>query len=294
MLNSEAVAIANQFSGDQRERYLAAAERVRYPYWDWAATGTQSRIPEVMKQERIDVVTPDGQATIDNPFFGYEFHNGPPEGSGFGPRTTRGPNDQRLQDTFPGRRQGTLDYFSRDQFNPASEYLEGIHGGVHVFIGGDMPIIPRSSFDPLFWLHHCNVDRLTAMYQAAHPGTTLTPRERSPTFALGGDEPDTIDTPLYPFRHPNGNEWTSRDVSDAASIHRYGYSYPEVPTGLSPEELRAFTIRSVNEEYGPNTQSQGFSSNNSNNSGNSNSNSNSNDNESRGLVECKLYSHLYV
>lgn len=277
MLNSEAVAIANEFSGDQKDKYLSAAQRVRFPYWDWSATGTHSRIPEVMKEEKISVVTPDGQSNIDNPLFGYSFENGPPPGSGFGPRTTRGENDQKLQDTYPGRRQGTLDYFSRGQFNPASEYLEGIHGGVHVFIGGDMPIIPRSSFDPLFWLHHCNIDRLTAMYQATHPGVTLSPRKRSPTFATGGDGPDDLNTPLFPFRHPNGNEWTSNDVSGAGSIHQYGYAYPEVPAGMSQEELKTFTTKQVNEAYGPNADSKGFS-----------------DNQSRDLISCKFLVSIRV
>src|SRR5215813_14044358 len=44
--------------------------------------------------------------------------------------------------------------------------LEGRpHGGVHVFVGGDMGdmISPR---DPIFFLHHCNVDRLWARWAA--------------------------------------------------------------------------------------------------------------------------------
>lgn len=284
MLNSEAVAIANSFTGDQKDKYVKAAQKVRYPYWDWSATGTHSRIPEIMKEAKISVVTPSGTQTIDNPLFGYRFANGqPPQGSGFGPITKRGADDQKLQDTYDGRRQGTLDYFSHANFNPASEYLEGIHGGVHVFIGGDMPIIPRSSFDPLFWLHHCNIDRLTAMYQATHPGVTLSPRKRSPTFALGGDAQDDINTPLYPFRHPNGKEWTSNDVSAATSIHQYGYAYPEVPAGMSQDDLKAFTTKQINQAYGPNTQAKSFSS---------NDNSNSNDNESRDVDDCGRFSSL--
>jgi tyrosinase len=39
--------------------------------------------------------------------------------------------------------------------------LEGDpHGSVHDDIGGDMGFINRSAFDPIFWLHHCNIDRL--------------------------------------------------------------------------------------------------------------------------------------
>ena len=35
-----------------------------------------------------------------------------------------------------------------------------MHNKVHVYIGGLMRDVPTSSNDPIFWLHHCNVDRL--------------------------------------------------------------------------------------------------------------------------------------
>lgn len=177
---------------------------------------------------------------------------------GFGPTTRRGPNDDTLAQTFAGRKQSTLDLFTRNTFNDASSLLEGIHNNIHVFIGGDMPVVTRSSFDPIFWLHHVNVDRLTTMYQATHPGVKLTPRPRSPTFALGGNGPDDLSTPLYPFRHANGREWTSNDVNFARSIHDHGYSYPEVPQGLAQPELKAFTTRKINELYRPNIKSSEF------------------------------------
>lgn len=34
------------------------------------------------------------------------------------------------------------------------------HGAVHGLIGGDMGFVPTSARDPIFWLHHANVDRL--------------------------------------------------------------------------------------------------------------------------------------
>ena len=34
-----------------------------------------------------------------------------------------------------------------------------MHNKVHVYIGGLMKDVPTSSNDPIFWLHHCNVDR---------------------------------------------------------------------------------------------------------------------------------------
>lgn len=38
--------------------------------------------------------------------------------------------------------------------------LENPHGGVHVSVGGDMSDVRRAALDPVFWLHHANIDRL--------------------------------------------------------------------------------------------------------------------------------------
>jgi hypothetical protein len=42
----------------------------------------------------------------------------------------------------------------------------GIHGNVHVLIGNtqNMGSIPWSAEDPIFWMHHCNIDRLWASW----------------------------------------------------------------------------------------------------------------------------------
>ena len=48
--------------------------------------------------------------------------------------------------------------------------LEGhIHGGVHNAVGGDMAGSASPS-DPLFFLHHANIDRLWATWQTEHHG----------------------------------------------------------------------------------------------------------------------------
>lgn len=53
--------------------------------------------------------------------------------------------------------------FSTFQFE-----LEGLHDRVHNAIGGNMSTAASPS-DPLFFLHHANIDRLWAQWQAAHP-----------------------------------------------------------------------------------------------------------------------------
>lgn len=96
------------------------------------------------------------------------------------------------------------------------------------------------------------------MFQASHPGLTLTPARRSPTFALGGDGPDDLSTPLYPFRHTSGVEWNSNDMKAAESIFTSGYAYPEVPAGKTGDALRIFTTQKANQLYGPRVKTASF------------------------------------
>lgn len=75
-------------------------------------------------------------------------------------------------DRSPKSRQGdplTSSYFagrfwSDRQFPLLSRAVEGQpHGGVHVFVGEadrDMSSLFRSSRDPVFWIHHCEIDRI--------------------------------------------------------------------------------------------------------------------------------------
>lgn len=55
-------------------------------------------------------------------------------------------------------------------FQTFQRTLEGaIHAGVHNAVGGDMAG-PSSPTDPVFWLHHANIDRLWADWQDKHSG----------------------------------------------------------------------------------------------------------------------------
>lgn len=52
----------------------------------------------------------------------------------------------------------------------------GLHGNVHVFVGNrqGMGQVPWAAFDPIFWMHHCNIDRIWMSWNLHHPnpGTT--------------------------------------------------------------------------------------------------------------------------
>lgn len=50
---------------------------------------------------------------------------------------------------------------SKSSFNEFGSNLEGNpHGTVHVMVGGEMGAVETSARDPIFWMHHCNIDRL--------------------------------------------------------------------------------------------------------------------------------------
>jgi hypothetical protein len=186
-----------------------------------------------------------GPTTIPNPLYNYRRRD-------IAQVTVRGDTAEAdLVDTFAERQSLTNALFTDTVYNDFGFNLEDIHNLVHVLVGGDMVEVARSAFDPIFWLHHTNVDRLMAMFQATHPNLYLSPAPRTETYALSGPGPDDLSTPLYPFRHPDAREWTSDDVKTAESIFTYGYAYPEVPQGRSGDSLRTFTIQKVNELYGP-------------------------------------------
>ena len=105
---------------------------------------------------------------------------------------------------------------SNDRFFGA---LENIHNLIHNYTGGvnpyykdgrpsadaepstgDMVNAGVTAFDPIFWAHHANVDRLWAEWQRRNPG-------------VGPDDPSAILPP-----------W-NLTVADVASIRKLGYEY---------------------------------------------------------------------
>jgi tyrosinase len=70
-----AIDAANEFSGSDRDRYLAAAQNLRIPYWDWArpVSNGQHVAPDSVTSPGISVNLPSGPATIANPLYSYRF-----------------------------------------------------------------------------------------------------------------------------------------------------------------------------------------------------------------------------
>jgi hypothetical protein len=51
---------------------------------------------------------------------------------------------------------------------------QNIHGTVHVFVGNGqgMGSVPWAAGDPIFWMHHSNIDRLWVSWNQTHTNPT--------------------------------------------------------------------------------------------------------------------------
>jgi tyrosinase len=72
--------------------------------------------------------------------------------------------------------------------------LEGIHDVVHGRTGGigNMGYLAYSAYDPIFWLHHANIDRLLAIWQVFHPDSwVVSAKQKKQSWTLSPG--DTVD-----------------------------------------------------------------------------------------------------
>ncbi|KAG8945788.1 hypothetical protein FRC03_001635 [Tulasnella sp. 419] len=54
--------------------WVDAAQRLRAPYWDWAAQGQAVPPDEIINMPQVTITTPSGRQSVTNPFWGYTFH----------------------------------------------------------------------------------------------------------------------------------------------------------------------------------------------------------------------------
>ncbi|KAL9128041.1 MAG: hypothetical protein Q9217_003205 [Psora testacea] len=247
--------IAATYPTDARSVYEAAAQTLRIPYWDWALNAT---MPTLVNEPTISITTPNGTSDITN----YS-------------STVRYPNNEtgesqpdlanrQLRSNAESLRELTYQLIT-DQSNYApfsntgysdergGQYnsIENIHDTIHQLVGngGHMGKIQYSAFDPIFWLHHANVDRLIAIWQAINPDSYVTPQVN----ALGTftDEPgasEDTNTPLAPFRSDSSDTlYTSTTARDTRT---FGYTYPEIiDWGVSRDQLSSNVRSNLNILY---------------------------------------------
>jgi len=241
-----------------KARWTAAADKLRLPFWDWVLRPVPP--PEVLELKTVNILMPDGKKSpVNNPLVSYNFGGmekqfpkaapGQMRDWSTLPQTVRYPGyadpvgtlKKRLQATVTARRDNVehLLYFvkSWEDFSNHTQSgrdtkassLEAIHDGIHVLVGagGHMNDPLVAAFDPIFFLHHCNVDRIFALWQSRNPSTWVSPGPaRDGTWTIPMNSTEDANTKLTPFWSGTGADayWTS---SGARSWEGLGYTYPD-------------------------------------------------------------------
>lgn len=232
--------------------YLVAFERIcrqlsgkadfALPYWDWTV---DRQLPPAFTsgtsvENKLNHPRPgfDPGDSLSDEFVGEEvirFILDSPDFESLGSRRTAGQNSAAL--TWLRKGGETTE-------------LEGTpHNNVHRILSGDMGGF-QSPRDPIFWLHHCNVDRLWAQWNADH---------------LNSDESFWLDMDLSgQFANADGSAWSVK-VADMAgrSTDTLGYRYEAAPqiAEVAERDTRLAQFRSLQsgarirslEEGGPET-----------------------------------------
>ncbi|KAI9148479.1 Polyphenol oxidase 1 [Paramyrothecium foliicola] len=139
--------------------------------------------------------------------------------------------------SVPGDEPGTLIDLHLDH-NPlwsynsqASMLKKGYDGPLKA---GSMTEVQASSFDPIFWLHHVNCDRLVALWQARQKEVTIRPfPSLLPRFNANAQTIEDGNSRLEPWHRDDparGNPyWIADNVKGLFSTFSGGYHYPETP-----------------------------------------------------------------
>ncbi|HEX2206637.1 MAG TPA: tyrosinase family protein [Longimicrobium sp.] len=141
------------------------------PYWDWTSEPLDWRTSPMWKD---DFMGPSGDPVPSGPFAAGKWvtHNGGSLVRALG-RSARsrvlpdleqvkGALSQQFYDTEPWTRESPAGFRNVLEGNVGHPRL---HAQVHNWVGGTMGRVPTSPDDPVFFLHHANIDRLWAQWQ---------------------------------------------------------------------------------------------------------------------------------
>jgi tyrosinase len=176
-------------------------EGVALPWWDWT---TVRRIPAAYAGRRVDGVA--------NPLYASRAYV----------PTARPPINHRTRRAAQANPASLLPR-PRDVSNPRtgggviedpdwpsfSDRLENFHDAVHGWVGGDMGDVTTAAFDPIFFAHHCMIDRVWYLWQVRHGVRRISPR--------------LLDLELIPF---------GKRVRDVLDVQALGYEYAASATEI--------------------------------------------------------------
>eukprot|EP00123_Amoebidium_parasiticum_P013697 comp22102_c0_seq1/m.32261 comp22102_c0_seq1/g.32261 ORF comp22102_c0_seq1/g.32261 comp22102_c0_seq1/m.32261 type:complete len:383 (-) comp22102_c0_seq1:599-1747(-) len=185
---------------------------IALPYWDWTAD-VKSNTAAVPSISVVQEMGGTGSSCILDSYFGY----------------FRYPNNQCVSRPFsggwrpPGPTEVSNAILNNYNFQAISDKIKGWHGLIHDYIGAwgaTMADVVYSPNDPIFWLHHSNVDRQWYQWQKCRGYQGIPPSSVPWAWYTTNSEPVShgFDTPMPAFP----TAVTPRNVN---SIRALGYSY---------------------------------------------------------------------
>jgi hypothetical protein len=165
------------------------------PYWDWQATG---KLAPVFLDTSSPFYHPGRNANLAN----FDFVRR---------------REQLWQGDWANVFQGSFNSFVGFVGDSGAVETSG-HSYVHVAVGGDMGDPATAPRDPLFWFHHCNIDRVWSAWQsrAEVRGVQMDEAWLGETFDMFADE-----------RGANATTLHTVDVTSTAHLnYRYDLEYP--------------------------------------------------------------------
>ncbi|KAK4166368.1 hypothetical protein QBC43DRAFT_205926 [Cladorrhinum sp. PSN259] len=264
-LVSHAANLASQYPAELRPEYIAAAETLRQPYWDWARSAT---LPMAVTPVNVTVMSPEGSKEIPNPLYNYQFQRPKLVKSWGGPLSHRREtirclgsdgisnnataSNERLKNA--GNLTSYYDILARvETFDDMKKStFENPHNMIHACAAcnGTLSDLNWAAFEPLFMLHHANIDRLVTLWQTIHyrnamfTGTDLSKGQ----FGTPVGTVITADSPLKPFFMADGAKFHTSNTVKNISV--FGYTYPELPPFyLEPEAAASHVRAKVNALY---------------------------------------------
>ncbi|MEP7124587.1 MAG: tyrosinase family protein [Byssovorax sp.] len=188
---------------------------VMLPYWDWGSTRARA---EGMPRIFTDATYVDGAGGVKpNPLLSSLIKF---TGSTI-PETFRDPGLPGNLGTLAKQVLGAQKQKTYELYSPA---LENPHNGLHGWVSGTMGSVTYAAFDPIFWAHHANIDRLFAAWQAAHPSVRPIDsiyNAALPPFSLTVKQSWTTSMLGYDYAPPHGALMLHEDFPVPEMAHAF-------------------------------------------------------------------------
>jgi tyrosinase len=194
------------------EALQAVSRGIALPYWDWTSERAQQEgLPTIFAEQTYP--EPGTGNQVANPLYKAAISYSNPNNW---TETSRDPADPSSLADLAALVQSANREDHYNDFCPAAEQP---HNGLHGWVGGSMALVPYAAFDPIFWAHHCFVERLFCDWQ----DRTLA---SLPTSIAG--------KPLAPFNQTTDDLWDYKALG-----YRYAPEGEELVPSARPQALAA-------------------------------------------------------